>query len=418
MPLRVAIIGGGIGGLVLAQLLRIRNNPDVLVQVFERDATAEARDQGYYLGLTGETVALLQPTFENLPKLAELLKDSRSTYTAARMVDANHNILVNFPVPAGGCFINRVDLRQALLQGLDVQWNKQFVSYSESLEDGAVHIQFRDGSTATADILVGADGANSPVREQRAPAVRYNDLGVTTIAGVSPLESASPAIRTLVNDGLVRWLGPDGHTVMMFPVFAVKEGQQSQLMWVLSYPGQRADWEGKFSGSGEDVTDEYSESSHARQALMEDCVARTQARFAPDLADIIRATPTEVNLFGPRQIYSTEVAQVRTLLSPPCGRVILLGDAAHATTTHRGLGANTAVADAADLAQSIAGAAGDSLALIQALQQYEKVMVARGIKVIKESVQVTGSIHSSGWSATWIRPAFLRVINVLIRLFV
>lgn len=87
-------------------------------------------------------------------------------------------------------------------------------------------------------------------------------------------------------------------------------------------------------------------------------------------------------------------------------RVTLLGDAAHAMTTHRGLGANTAFADAADLAQALTHVE----APWPALAEYEETMIKRGFQAIKESTQGSDMIHLVGFKSV-LRDLFIRVLG-------
>jgi len=50
----------------------------------------------------------------------------------------------------------------------------------------------------------------------------------------------------------------------------------SQILWVLSYPGKKEDWEGIFTGKGEAVTEEYSESNTARDQLLDFVLSRVK----------------------------------------------------------------------------------------------------------------------------------------------
>jgi 2-polyprenyl-6-methoxyphenol hydroxylase-like FAD-dependent oxidoreductase len=72
--------------------------------------------------------------------------------------------------------INRWKLREALAKGLPIEWNKKFTHYEE--KEDSVTAYFEDGTSIEADILIGADGAKSRVRKQRAPTVEYKDLGI------------------------------------------------------------------------------------------------------------------------------------------------------------------------------------------------------------------------------------------------
>jgi len=94
---------------------------------------------------------------------------------------------------------------------------------------------------------------------------------------------------------------------------------------------------------------------------------------------------------------------------------------AHATTTHRGMGANTAIRDAVELAKCFTTSSkssnndnDDDSKLEKALNEWQKVMVARGVDVVKLSKSSTEMIHSTGWwTVNVIRPLLLRFVSVI-----
>lgn len=160
MVVKIAVIGGGLGGLAFAQSMR--NVPGYKVTVYERDAGYHMRNQGYQIGLNAEGIASLRdmdlPWLNNLlnenPRAAILVNDSKlEPLMKIPMNNTKDNIVSSL--------VNRWKLRDFLATGLDIQWNRRFVSYEER-EDG-VYIQFEDGSLEIADIMVGADGVNSRV---------------------------------------------------------------------------------------------------------------------------------------------------------------------------------------------------------------------------------------------------------------
>lgn len=488
---RIGIVGGGIGGLALAQFLKLSPSARHLdVTVFERDAAACSRQQGYYLGLQNMGLSALAPITASLPNLQRALGDPANAADCFVMTDAGLNELMEARQP-GGVFVDRVELRDALTGGgINIQWDKQVASYSESA--GGVRIAFADGSHTDVDFLVGCDGAHSAVRRQYAPKLLYEELPFTNVAGVVPFDSISPRLQALVARGLVRALGPDGHTLLMFrfqqrahgtrdltdsgdattsaksatggaapslslgtrapaaaagttattpaaaPGGTTGTSSHTIALWVLSHPGVRSDWETRYAAGNEAVTDEYSASSHQRLALREAYDERARARFHPDVADAIRATPPDT-LFGPRQIYSVQPHTLGSLMDSPTSaatgtnndtttgtasgtvagtsstsahsRVVLMGDAAHGTTTHRGLGANTALVDAAQLAAALQ--APDWCASVRV---FEADMVKRAAGVVRESLQSTRMIHAVGWRAA-VRPPILKVVGAMLRLF-
>jgi len=95
----------------------------------------------------------------------------------------------------------RINLRAILLDGLDdeLHLGKAFERY-EIGADGRVTAHFGDGSTATADLLVGADGANSRVRKQLLPHAERVDTGVVAVAGKYRLTPDTPLPRALQQD--------------------------------------------------------------------------------------------------------------------------------------------------------------------------------------------------------------------------
>jgi hypothetical protein len=71
-----------------------------------------------------------------------------------------------FALPAGPIRrVSRTKMRRHITQGLDIQWGKKFVDAKTDSDTGPVTILFEDGSQAEADLVVGADGSNSPVRQ-------------------------------------------------------------------------------------------------------------------------------------------------------------------------------------------------------------------------------------------------------------
>jgi 2-polyprenyl-6-methoxyphenol hydroxylase-like FAD-dependent oxidoreductase len=175
--LNVMIIGGGIGGLCLAQGLR---KAGVSATVYERDESAGFRHQGYRVSLKATGAGALQ---ECLPGDLFALAVATSIRAATRMVVLDEQLrpklertLHHDPPGPGGLGVNRLTLREILLAGLDVRFGKTFTHYSPA-PDGRVAAHFADGTTAAGDLLVGADGTGSAVRRQLLPDAVIDELG-------------------------------------------------------------------------------------------------------------------------------------------------------------------------------------------------------------------------------------------------
>jgi 2-polyprenyl-6-methoxyphenol hydroxylase-like FAD-dependent oxidoreductase len=192
-PLHVVIIGGGIGGLALAQGLK---KSGVGVAVYERDRTRTDRVQGYrvHINPTGSMAlheCLPAPLFDAFARTCGKPTEG------IRFVTERMNVLLSLdiadaPERFGGDGIavhrsvSRITLRQVLLSGLDnvVQFGKAFVRYEE-LPIGRIRAHFEDGSTAEGDVLVAADGGGSRVRRQYLPHAERIETGVIGIAARS-----------------------------------------------------------------------------------------------------------------------------------------------------------------------------------------------------------------------------------------
>jgi 2-polyprenyl-6-methoxyphenol hydroxylase-like FAD-dependent oxidoreductase len=115
-----------------------------------------------------------------------------------------------------GTSVNRLTLREILLAGLEdsVQFDKVFERF-EQLEDGRIRVHFADGSSATGDVLVGADGTNSGVRKLMAPDARIANVG-RRIYGKTPItaETAAWAPEAFLN-GWPRVVSSDGIGLMV-----------------------------------------------------------------------------------------------------------------------------------------------------------------------------------------------------------
>jgi len=104
--------------------------------------------------------------------------------------------------------------------------------------------------------------------------------------------------------------------------------------------------------------------------------------FHPEVQRLLKMT-SDVIMF--RELQAVKPVRYNPL--KPTSRVTLLGDAAHAMTTHRGLGANIALQDAMDLAYA--------LKYGRTLEKYEEILIRRGFAAIRSSRSSTNTIHAS-----------------------
>ncbi|KXL50528.1 hypothetical protein M433DRAFT_47482, partial [Acidomyces richmondensis BFW] len=205
----ILIIGGGIGGLALAQGLKKHG---ISFHVYERDSLDDFRAQGYRIRIAGPGADALEYLFdEETMRLYDLI--SAETHVGPNPeIDAETATLrlPRNPRPnAGGELggagpsprrlpgtIDRTMLRAVLLRGITdhVSYGKNLQCYE--IKDGGVTASFSDGSKAYGTLLVGADGKNSHVRRQFLPNHRPLDTDGRCIYGKTLL---TPHLRHILD---------------------------------------------------------------------------------------------------------------------------------------------------------------------------------------------------------------------------
>ena len=356
----ILIIGGGLGGLALAHLL-LQSSSTIQVHIFERDENENGREQGYCIGIDPTGLEVL----EKIRVLDDLLWDESDGYcslSSFRLVNKYLQKLFDFNAK-GTKLIYREDLRRALLQNLDVQWNKRFLSYK--MLDDKIEAYFEDGTSVQGSVLIGCDGTKSLVREQLIPNFERKDLNIINVGGSVEQNDELKQIKQLTQDSLVRIFGRQGHSLLLLPF-------RQSWVWALSWPEQ-------------DKQNEHREYSQAQ------LIDKARRYFDhEDAVRLLELSAASVRI-GPYRLYSASLLKHNPFPNNP--RVTLLGDSAHPMTTHAGKGANTAFADAFDLATVLLNPTKASLA------EYEQKMFKRGFEAVRMSLSSTTMIHSTGWRA-------------------
>ena len=383
--MKVLIAGAGLGGLCLAQGL-LRQGVDVAV--YERDAALDSRGQGYRLHLdAGLALHSCLP-----PDLYELcVATAGRPSTAVTVVTKRLRRLKQFTVDAPAdpfapatlsTSVNRHTFREILAARLDdvISYGKPCTGFEQ--DGDGVRVFFADGSCAEGEILVGADGADSPVRRQYLPHAQVIRTGALCIYGRTSLTAESrPLIPDYLWRGFTAVIGAGvgmATGVVDFreePAVAAKRiapdvrlsDVPGYLMWGLTGPA------GRFA-------------SDPRGSITLDPIALHQTAV-----DTIRRWHRDLRLL-------VELATVReTMLVPirtsvpvgpwPASRVTLLGDAIHAMSPARGSGANTALRDSALLAAELGAAARGDKPVLAAVSDYEQKMIDYGFAAVRANQQ-------------------------------
>ncbi|WP_370933946.1 FAD-dependent oxidoreductase [Amycolatopsis sp. cg13] len=252
--MKVIVIGAGLGGLTLAQGLR-RAGLDVAV--YERDGT-RGRAQGVSLHIDDRGSTALRGC---LPSAHAAMIDAtmgglRDQTLSVSEVDGAFAVVDTEPSGARpGRQAHRPLLRAVLLTGVEdvVRFDAEFTRF-ERQADGTVRAWFADGSTDTADVLVGADGIGSAVRRQYLPQAQVVDTGrrmlmgataLSAVTGLPGLIGNNPAVARIRDSTMVvsalRFTSPPTVARQRFlPDLrdGAATGIEDYLMWALPGPAE------------------------------------------------------------------------------------------------------------------------------------------------------------------------------------
>lgn len=442
LSLSIVVVGGGLAGLATALSFQ---RDGLEVSVYEKDISFEDRRQGYGLTLTKNWTGPLA----KLGVLEECIArnctsnchwvfnpdgDIRGYF--GRAFDGD-DVDKSYKEGQGGSLGNlrvpRQDLRKMLLAKLKpgtIIWGQKLMDYDE--KDDSVLATFLDSSdggdhkinVVECDVLVGADGIRSRVRELRDQKkfVKRSSENENESESAGGLWSPTPLKYLGVNViiGLSTAVHPlltkqgfyvlDGvHRLFTMPFREASEENSPLHMWQLSFSGwTEEEFREKLLRNESGVSSKGIKGLTEPEIggrLLDEAMRRTEEWMDPVQQLVATTRPEDVwgtSLYDRDPMWLLDTGSSGSL---PGSRVTLIGDACHPMSMFKGQGANMALEDGPLLAYWLQG--GPTAAkskpgkpnrktLLTRLRNFERQMVARSAIKQRDSREAARNLHALG----------------------
>lgn len=372
------VVGGSIGGLTTALLLR---DLGFDVDVYDRTATAlDGRGSG--IVLQPDTVRWFVERSE------QSIDDLRTSTSFVQQLDSDgavvHREEAVWTYTAWGTFY------RALLADFGTQryhYGEFACGFSQDADRATV--RFVSGKTASADLVVFADGITSVARERFDPDAKLEYAGYVGWRGTVRQWDLSEQTREVIDDSITYVVVPNSH-ILMYPIPGEEglgpEHALINYVWYRNVP------------SGPDLTEMLID-KRGFTSLVSVHPGQVQDRYVAEMRT------TAANVLGPavgEAVVSTKMPYLQVLSDVrsarmAVGRVALIGDAASASRPHAAAGTAKAAADAWTLAAALQDSADD---IPDALAKWEPAQLQLGENLLK---RVRDLGQRSQFSNTW-RP--------------
>ena len=342
------VIGGGIAGPVAAMALQKAGIDAVVYEAYP--SAADGAGGGLTLAPNGLDAL-------DVIGLGDLVRPAGTPTTGIVMQDWKGRRLGEFGNPPGVPpmqFLYRSDLYQVLYEearrrGISIEHGKRLVGATESAD--GVTARFDDGTEATGDILIGADGIRSTVR--------------TLIDAGAPDPSYAGLISfgaRVAHPGLPSTEGKMPMSFGKHAFFGYQVFDETSAIWFVNLPQA-----------------EPLSAAQAQQTPAPEWLSLLAAKFAEDRTPAARliglTDPADLLIVGPMENMPRVPAWSR-------GRMVLAGDSAHAPSSSSGQGASLAIESAIVLARCLRDLPHD-----QAMVAYETLRRPRVERVITETTR-------------------------------
>jgi salicylate hydroxylase/6-hydroxynicotinate 3-monooxygenase len=349
------------GGMAAAATLR---QAGLVVNVYE---------QAHQFGRIGAGIQMLPNSMKVLRGIgieARLRERSFAPYSHLNRVGDTGEIKRELPMPEdlyGAPFLcmHRAELHEALtsvVPGEFIHLKKKLVALEQN--GGPVTLSFADGTAAAADVVIGADGVHSLVRD-------------IIIGPDKPLHRGRIAYRAVFRSSLmpkeisvsrVKWWGEDRHIVIYYTT-----RDRSEVYFVTSVP-EPADWMTRES---------WSATGDVRE------LRAAYASFHPEVRMVLDACP---------DCHKWAILERDPLPTWSQGRVVLIGDACHPMTPYMAQGAATSIEDAAVLARCLKDVSQDGIeAAFKRFEAHRKPRTSKIQEISSANTWMSGGNDDPRW---------------------
>ncbi|UHO38706.1 FAD-dependent monooxygenase [Chryseobacterium capnotolerans] len=354
--MKIAIIGGGIGGLATALALQ-KNNLDITIY----ESASEIKPVGAGIIMANNAMQI----FEKLG-IRHKIEEAGHKISTIKITDPQLRTLSDVPLKkferkygVHNIAIHRGDLQMILAKEIGFD-NIRLSKRLSKIEQGSSYLlTFEDGTTAIADAVIGADGIKSVVRQQILNIGKQRSANQKCWRGVSELDWT----KKYSHQAYEAW-GKGKR-------FGFVRINEQQLYWyavvndnLVKYPTQ---------------------------------LAELFSEFNLDVSRIISETPKE-------KIFINDIIDLEPISQWQKDRVCLIGDAAHATTPNMGQGACQAIEDAYVLGKLFS----EGKSVEETFKQYEEMRMKKAHYIVNTSSTIGKVSHYENSLAVWLRNTLLK----------
>lgn len=354
---RILIAGAGIGGLTAALALLRRGHE---VHVFEQAHELREVGAGVQISANGSRVLIdlgLRAPMEQVV-CEPAGKEIRlwNTGQSWKLFDLGETSVARYGAPYW--MVHRGDfhsvLREAVRQAGPNALRIGLAAIGFNQNDNEIALHLSSGEHVRGDVLIGADGVHSVIRQHMFGVSRAQFTGIMAWRGLIPMQRLPRHLQRLVG---ANWNGLGGHVV----TYPLRRGE------ILNFVGARE-------------RDDWQVESWTEYGTIDECL-RDFTGWHEDIQTMIRAidTPFKWALLGREPLPRFSI-----------GRATLLGDAAHPTLPFLAQGANMALEDAIVLARCL-----DQYAdVAAALKRYDVARLARTAAIVRGSNDNAKRFHN------------------------